>query len=225
MRPVLPGLSLVFLVTTLLPAQQPTAQVRADQQASVDLPFETWTVLLPYRRGVTIWARNADADTVALTRATLSACSNISNACGPKDLDLVLGPGDSAEVMTLRPKVWDDQYSYQVAWEWKFPVDQRPKPSGAGDGAQLPFAVWAQTSEERHEVALMARNTSAVTVIISQVQLSDCENIGITCGAFRLNVRLAPGDSASTIILRPDHWGESFRFHLDWEWTSPTGGQ
>ncbi len=194
-----------------------------DSPASADRPFDTWTMALPYRRGVTIWARNPSADTVTITGIALADCQNLTTPCGPTDLNLVLGQGDSTEAMTIRPKIWDEQFTYRVSWRWMLPATVIPTGSGTGDGPALPFAVWGQTSEKRQEVAVMARNTSSDTVIISRVRLSDCTNIGIECGAVRLDLRIAPGDSASTSILRPERWGEPLGFHLDWEWHWPTG--
>lgn len=202
---------------------QPSRLPGQDSPASADRPFDTWTMALPYRRGVTIWARNPSADTVTITNITLADCLNLATPCGPTDLNLVLGQGDSAEAITIRPKIWDDQFTYRVSWKWMFPATVIPTGAGAGDGPALPFAVWGQTSEERHEVAVMAKNTSSDTVIISRVRLSDCKNIGINCDSVRLNLRIAPGDSASTIILRPERWGEPLGFHADWEWNWSTG--
>lgn len=222
MRPTPNVLGLVGVILSMgltLPSRVPAQ----DSTSHADRPFETWTMVLPYRRGVTIWARNQTTDTVAITRVTLSACFNISNACGPTDLDLKLGPEDSAEVMTLRPKVWDDRYAYQVAWEWSFPSDLRVAASDSGDEDQPPFDVWVRPSADRGELALMARNTSTDAIMVTHLVVSACKNIANGCGSIPLKLRLAPGDSAEAAVIRPDHWGESFNFNLKWEWTWPTG--
>ena len=204
---------------------QPYRLPGQDSPANADRPFDLWTMVLPYRRGVTIWARNPFADTVTITRITLSECRNLTTPCEATDLNLVLGQGDSAEAITVRSKIWNEDFTYRASWNWLFPADQRMTESGAGDGPRLPLAVWGETSEERHEVVVMARNTSPDTVIISRVRLSDCKNIGISCDTVLLDLRIAPGDSASTIILRPERWGEPLGFHLDWEWNWPSGSR
>lgn len=201
-------------------AGQPARFSKGHSPASTDRPFETWTVVLPYRRGVTIWARNPAAVTIIITQFSLSACFNLATPCGPTDLRLALGQGDSAEVITIRPKVWNDQYTYRPSWKWIFPADQRMSADNPGDEPPLPFAVWAQSDSARREVVLMARNTSTESVIITGLVLSNCENIARGgCGAHSLDLRLAPGDSAATVVLRPTKWEEPFRIDLDWVWT------
>lgn len=201
-------------------AGQPARLPREGSPASADRPFDTWTVVLPYRQGVTIWARNPAADTVIITQFTLSDCFNLATPCGPSDLHLALGQGDSAEVITLRPKVWNDQFTYRPGWKWEFPANQHMVADDSGNEAPLPFAVWAQSDSASREVLLMARNTSSRTVIVKGLRLSNCENIGSGgCGAHPLDLRLAPGDSTATVVLRPKQWGEPFRIDLNWEWT------
>jgi hypothetical protein len=204
-------------------AGQPARLPQGGSPASADRPFDTWTVALPYRQAVTIWARNPAADTIVITEFSLSDCFNLATPCGPTDLHLALGPGDSAEVITLRPKVWNDQFTYRPGWRWTFPANQRMAADNAGDEPPLPLAVWAQSDSARREVVLMARNTSTESVIVTGLRLADCENIaGGGCGAHPLDLRLAPGDSAAAVVLKPKRWGDPFRINLKWEWTWAT---
>lgn len=204
-------LSIGWTLPTCLPAQDATSRSQR--------PFETWTMLRPLRRGVTIWARNPTADTVAITRATLSACINIAGACGPTDLDLRLGPGDPAAVMDLEPKAWEDHYAYKVSWEWTIPSDLRMSATGGTDQGQLPFAVWVRRLTDQHELALMTRNTSTDTLIITHVLLSSCTSLATGCGPTPLRLRVAPGNSAPALTIRPRQRGASSTFDLNWEWT------
>ena len=82
-------------------------------------PFHTWPVTLPYRRGVVIWARNTSQDTVSITQVEVSRCLNIGAGCGLTRLTVVLAPGDSSSTVTIRPRLWDDRYVYQLSWGWQ----------------------------------------------------------------------------------------------------------
>jgi len=89
-------------------------------------PFETWTAALPYRRGVVIWARNTSPDTVVITQVQVTHCLNIGAGCGVTHLNVALNPGDSGRTITIRPRLWDDRYVYQLSWQWT--IAERPSP-------------------------------------------------------------------------------------------------
>ena len=106
---------LLFGLVTVIPASL-SAQASADARAQ---PFDTWARTLPYRRGVVIWARNTSQDTVAITQVEVSHCLNIGAGCGLTPLTVVLAPGDSSPTVTIRPRLWDDRYVYQLSWDWQ----------------------------------------------------------------------------------------------------------
>lgn len=202
-------------------AGQPTRLPAGDRPASADRPFETWTVALPSRRGVTIWARNPAADTIIITRFLLADCFNLGTPCGSTDLRLTLGEGDSAEVITLQPKVWNEEFTFRAGWEWEIPSHRRMAAGDTGDEPPLPFTVWAQSDSVRREVVLMVRNTSPERVSVTGLLIRNCKNIaGGGCGTHPLDVDLAPGDSAATVVLRPKQWGKPFHINLKWTWIS-----
>lgn len=189
--------------------------------ASSERPFDTWALLLPYRAGVEIWVRNPTADSVFVTRITLAGCLNLATICGPTDLHLVLGHNDSAATIILRPRIWDQRYEYRVAWEWSLPAEYHPDVDEGGHELHLPIESWVLPSAERQQVTIMARNTSQDTVVVTRVDLTECENLRVGCGSTFLNIRLAPGDSARTATFQPARWGEPYGFHLGWQWTIP----
>ncbi len=86
---------------------------------NADRPFQTWKQTLPYRRGVVIWLRSTGPDTLHIKRVTVSQCLNIGAGCGETELNLWVAPGDSVSVLTIRPRLWDDRYVYQLAWDWE----------------------------------------------------------------------------------------------------------
>lgn len=199
---------------------------RGDSTGDVDRPFDTWTLLLPARRGVTIWARNTSVDTIVITELSLSACFNLSTPCGPASLNLVLGAGDSAEVITLRPKVWDDQFSYKPGWKWIIPGASGPAVDTSAGVPPLPFEVWAAADSGHREVILMARNTSSTPIVVTGLVLSNCENLEAdSCREHPLSIRLLPDAPAATVAVRPTRWGEPYRFDLHWSWARATNSR
>ena len=82
-------------------------------------PFRTWAQALPYHRGVVVWLQNTGADTLHVTRVTASNCQNIGAGCGVTELGLEVAPRDSVAALTVRPRLWDDRYGYQLSWDWE----------------------------------------------------------------------------------------------------------
>jgi hypothetical protein len=108
------AIAVAALASGAMPRQL-RAQLPADTTAR---PFETWTRTLPYRRGVVVWVRNTSADTLLLQRVHVTRCLNVGAGCGTAQLDLLLPPNDSLPALTIRPRLWDDRYVYQLSWEW-----------------------------------------------------------------------------------------------------------
>ncbi len=105
--------------TTILPALAPPPPGSGPVPTDTALRhFKTWYQALPSRGGQVVWIQNISSDTISLTRVHVSRCLNIGVGCGTTELSLVLSPNDSLPALTIRPRLWDDRYGYQLSWEW-----------------------------------------------------------------------------------------------------------
>jgi hypothetical protein len=119
----------------LLALVVPGASLAGQTLSPGERPFATWTDTLPYRRGLVVWVRNTSSDTLTTVRVTVDRCLNIGAGCATHAVPTPLAPHDSAPIVTIRPRTWDDRYVYALSWEWEArsypPAAAVAGPSGA----------------------------------------------------------------------------------------------
>ncbi len=77
---------------------------------------------------------------------------------------------------------------------------------------------WRRTPPYRRGVVIWVANQGQESVRIRAVTVNRCLNIGAGCGTTPLSLLLAPGDSATALIIRPRLWGDRYVYTLSWEW-------
>jgi hypothetical protein len=69
-------------------------------------------------RGFRVYLRNNTATSIRITQFELYDCENADHACQPYDPRLVLGPGQSVEVLTVRPALPNYEFSFRYRYSW-----------------------------------------------------------------------------------------------------------
>jgi hypothetical protein len=83
-------------------------------------PLETWDSLLPFRQGVALWARNPTEDTIWIDTLFVRACQNVRVAgCGVFPLGAPVAPGESKELLRIRPKFVTEPLGYRWTYSWR----------------------------------------------------------------------------------------------------------
>lgn len=118
-------------VATLLPSSPPPRGLAASGDApetvpgtpATDVPGEAPIRVvqrdLPGAAGRTISALNAGNTTVTITALRLRSCSNMATRCGKHPLQLDVAPGQTVELMSIRPLRLGEAYSFRVSLDWR----------------------------------------------------------------------------------------------------------
>jgi hypothetical protein len=69
-------------------------------------------------RGFRVYLRNNTDASIRITQFELYDCENADHACQPYDPQLVLGPGQSVEVVTVRPALANYEFSFRYRYSW-----------------------------------------------------------------------------------------------------------
>jgi hypothetical protein len=74
---------------------------------------------LPGAAGRSISASNLGESAVTITALRLRSCDNVTTRCGTHRLNLDLGPGQTVEVMSVRPRRLGEAYSFRASVDWR----------------------------------------------------------------------------------------------------------
>ena len=91
-----------------------------------------------------------------------------------------------------------------------------PAPPAPVLGERLQDWISELKGEPGKEVFL--RNDGAEPVTITEVQLTDCENLRQVCGTHRPMVVIAPGQTAVVFRVHPQDQSKAFGFKYEYRW-------
>lgn len=74
---------------------------------------------LPGAAGRSISASNLGETSVTITALRLRSCQNVATRCGTHRLKFDLGPGETVEMMSVRPRRLGEAYSFRVSADWR----------------------------------------------------------------------------------------------------------
>ena len=74
---------------------------------------------LPGAAGRSISAANLGETRITVTALRLRNCSNVATRCGTHRLKLDLGPGQTVELMSVRPRLVGEAYSFRESVDWR----------------------------------------------------------------------------------------------------------
>ena len=61
-------------------------------------------------------------------------------------------------------------------------------------------------------------NSSTVPIVITSIQLRDCENVRNRCEVARLRVPVGPGQRALLATIEPENRERAFTYRYSWSW-------
>ena len=84
--------------------------------------LETWTEELPQGAGFRIMIRNNTHQAVRLTTIELYDCQNVNQVCARTQLGIRLAPGQTTEVLEVRPAL----PNYEFSFNYRFSTSGEP---------------------------------------------------------------------------------------------------